>query len=159
MQAIAYLKGGERYVVRAQLTTNLLKAHFADGYVAKIPLRAIPDLPGEVTTVSVPGPTCVLVHCGKTKKVELPWDWLRGYGDTAFQAAAQSRKRESALSVGQRIATKRHQLNWSQQELAAKCHVDRSTIARAETGEQMPAYATLVALSKAFGCTLADMLL
>jgi DNA-binding XRE family transcriptional regulator len=135
----------------------LVKAFFADGSIARVPIQAIPGLRGRVTGVSLPGPIGVLVHCGKSK-IELPWDWLRGFADPSFAEKARTTNKESALAVGKRIATRRHEQGWSQSELASKSGVDRSTIARSETGEQMPSYGTLVALSTAFGCSIAELL-
>jgi len=155
---VAFLKGAERFIVQAELTSKLIKVHFADGFVAKVPLREIHGLPGPITDVSVPGPLGVVVHSGKAKEA-LPWDWLRAFGDNDFVAQARARSKASAARVGERIRKGRTDLGWSQSALADKCGVDRTTIARAESGEQVPSYPTVVALARAFELSTAELML
>lgn len=56
------------------------------------------------------------------------------------------------------IKEKRYISGLTQKDLAEKLEVDRSTIAKWETGESMPRTEKLIQLSKILKCTVDDLL-
>ena len=59
--------------------------------------------------------------------------------------------------TGQRLRALRQSRGWTQAELAARAKLHVSTISAAETGKHDMTIHTLYALSRAFQCTLADL--
>lgn len=53
-------------------------------------------------------------------------------------------------SIGNRIAARRTYLKWSQEYLASRINVERSTLAKWETGDRGPSALDLLELCKAF---------
>ena len=52
----------------------------------------------------------------------------------------------------------RTQRKWTQAELAERLGVERSTVAKWESGASQPQAAHLIALAEAFGCTVDELL-
>lgn len=55
------------------------------------------------------------------------------------------------------IQNLRNKNNFTQEQLANKLNVDRSTIAKWETGEAMPRADKLPEIAKILGCTIDDL--
>ncbi len=56
------------------------------------------------------------------------------------------------------IRTYRKQMKWTQKELAQRLGVERSAVAKWESGKSQPQAARLVALAEIFGCSVDDVL-
>ncbi len=56
------------------------------------------------------------------------------------------------------IRTYREQMKWTQKELAQRLGVERSAVAKWESGKSQPQAARLVALAEIFGCSVDDVL-
>jgi transcriptional regulator with XRE-family HTH domain len=60
--------------------------------------------------------------------------------------------------LGQRIRRLREAKNWTQEELAAECVLDRSYVSGLETGRRNPTYLNLLKLAKTLDITLVGLL-
>ena len=56
------------------------------------------------------------------------------------------------------IREQRAQKKWTQAELAKRLGVERSTVAKWESGVSQPQAAHLIALAEVFGCTVDELL-
>lgn len=54
------------------------------------------------------------------------------------------------------LRVKRAERNWSQEDLATAAGVSVNTIARYETGSNIPSFSSVVAIAQAFGCPTDD---
>ena len=57
-----------------------------------------------------------------------------------------------------RIQEYRKQKKWTQEELAKRLGVERSAVAKWESGKSQPQAARLVALAEIFGCSVDEIL-
>lgn len=57
-----------------------------------------------------------------------------------------------------KIREYRKQQKWTQEELAKRLGVERSAVAKWESGKSQPQAARLVALAEIFGCTVDEIL-
>ncbi|MBO6237008.1 MAG: helix-turn-helix transcriptional regulator [Schwartzia sp.] len=57
-----------------------------------------------------------------------------------------------------KIREYRKQRKWTQEELANRLGVERSAVAKWESGKSQPQAARLVALAEVFGCTVDEIL-
>jgi len=57
-----------------------------------------------------------------------------------------------------KIKEYRKQQHWTQEELAKKLDVERSAVAKWESGKSQPQAARLIALAEIFGCTVDEIL-
>ena len=57
-----------------------------------------------------------------------------------------------------KIKDYRKQQKWTQEELAKRLGVERSAVAKWESGKSQPQAARLVALAEIFGCTVDEIL-
>lgn len=60
--------------------------------------------------------------------------------------------------LGQRVRRLRLARNWTQEELAAECDLDRSYVSGLETGRRNPTYLSLLRIAKTFGMPLLTLL-
>ena len=57
-----------------------------------------------------------------------------------------------------KIKEKRESMNMTQEELAEKLNIGRSTISMWETGESLPRTATLIKLAEVLDCSVGELL-
>ena len=57
-----------------------------------------------------------------------------------------------------RIQEYRKQKKWTQEDLARRLGVERSAVAKWESGKSQPQAACLIALAEIFGCTVDEIL-
>ena len=57
-----------------------------------------------------------------------------------------------------RIQEYRKQKKWTQEDLARRLGVERSAVAKWESGKSQPQAARLIALAEIFGCTVDEIL-
>ena len=65
---------------------------------------------------------------------------------------------KNLTELGQKIKAIRHKLNLSQEQLAEKCHFDRTYISLLERGKRNPSYLNLLKLSKGLSMSLVELL-
>ena len=65
---------------------------------------------------------------------------------------------QSKEELGKNLRLKRERRGLTQQEVAEKLYVDRSTYAYYETGKTEPSVGTLIQLSEIFGISLLEIL-
>ena len=65
---------------------------------------------------------------------------------------------QSKEELGKNLRLKRERRGLTQQEVAAKLYVDRSTYAYYETGKTEPSVGTLIQLSEIFGISVLEIL-
>ena len=69
-----------------------------------------------------------------------------------------SRLKNLGIRLGQNIATSRHAMGWTQQELAEKVGIESVTVSRIETGGSIPSLARLAAVADALKVSIGDLL-
>lgn len=90
---------------------------------------------------------------------EIPWDFARHYCDPSYRPRVETVAAAGRQSIGSRIRSLREAARMTQEELSSRAGIGRVTLVRIEKGEQSPRYETLVALSRALGIPLAELLL
>ena len=157
---MAILKNAERMMTHAATTRDGIELKFADGCIGVIPFSDIPgiDNPSQLISIELPNPYQVNIHGAKGKMLELPWDFVRHYCDSSYRARMESISAEGRQSLGKRIRAIRETAGMTQAELAMAAGIGRITEVRIENGTQSPRYETLVALARALGWPVADLL-
>jgi len=159
--ASAYLENGERMVTTATLTQSGLEITFADGRHGIIPTDAVfgSDRVPAVEDLRIPNPFVVQIVLRHKDVVEIPWDFARHYCDPTYAARVERGRNVGQATLGKRVQRLRLAAGLSQEILARRAGIGRVTLVRLERGEHSPRYETLVALSKALGVGLAELLL
>jgi DNA-binding XRE family transcriptional regulator len=157
---IARVKDAERMMTRAAATDEGIELTFADGCKGLIPFSDIPEIgnPLALTDIELPNPYQVNIRGAKGEKVELPWDFVRHYCDSAYQSRVEAVAAAGRQSLGKRIRAVREAANMTQADLAAAAGIGRVTEVRIENGEQSPRYETLVAIAQALKRPVTDLL-
>lgn len=148
--AIAYVPGGDRMLTGARLTPDGLFVRFADDREGVIPFEALklPAAPEHVTLANV---YMIEVHLVGGAVAEVPWDFARHFADPGYRARSEVAAQHDRRLFGKRLRTLRMTRGLTQQHLAERAGINRVTIARFETGEQLPRYSTMVALANGLG--------
>lgn len=60
--------------------------------------------------------------------------------------------------LGQRLRGLRTAKNWTQEDLAAECELDRSYVSGLETGRRNPTYLNLLKIAKTLNMSVTDLL-
>lgn len=68
-------------------------------------------------------------------------------------------KGEQAYAIGQQIRKLRLQQQLTQEALAAKCNIERSNLARVESGMHMPATTTIQMIARALNCSIENLMI
>lgn len=145
----------------ATLTQSGLEVTFADGRRGIIPTEAVfgSDRVPTVEDLKIPNPFVVQIVLHNKERVEIPWDFARHYCDPTYATRIEQRRETGQAILGKRIHRLRSARKLSQEGLARRAGVGRLMLARLERGERSPRYETLMALSKALGVGLAELLL
>ncbi len=146
--ATTYVHGADRMVTAARLTSKGLYVRFADEREGVIPFRDL-NLPGEADHVSLPRPHVIEIHLADGRVEEVPWDVARHYADDGYRARSEAVAQRGRDVFGERLKALRSANGLTQASLAARAGINRVTIARIESGEQLPRYRTLAALAEA----------
>ncbi|MFO7893957.1 MAG: helix-turn-helix transcriptional regulator [Longimicrobiales bacterium] len=147
---LTYVRGAERMVTAVRLSAGGLEVRFADDCEGLVSFDAL-ELGGEPDHVVLPDPYVIEVHLSDGAVEEVPWDFVRHFTDPGYRERSEAAAGRGRRTFGERLRELRDRSGFTQGELAARAGLNRVTIARYETGEQMPRYSTLVALADALG--------
>jgi DNA-binding XRE family transcriptional regulator len=147
-------------VTSATLTQSGLEVTFADDRHGIIPTEAIFDSEQApvIEDLKIPNPFVVQIILPDRETVEIPWDFARHYCDPTYALRVEQKRDAGQAMLGKRVQRIRSASGLSQERLARRAGVSRITVARLERGELSPRHETLVALSKALGVGLAELL-
>ena len=148
MSTLTYVKGAERMITAARLGSDGLYVRFADEREGVIPVADL-KLPGAPKHVTVPRPHVVEIHLADGGVEELAWDFARQFVDKRHRDVADKAAARGRHLLATRLRALRSGHGVTQQELAAESGISRVSIARIESGHQLPRYQTLVALAEA----------
>jgi len=157
MTVLTYVRGAERMITAARLVEDGVWVRFADEHEGVVPLGAL-ALPGQVDRVVVPRPHVIEIHLTNGAVEEVPWDFARDFVDEHYRARSEAATAAARLAFAERLRALRAERGVTQQVLANRAGLSRVSIARIETGEQLPRYRTLVALAGALGLPLDRLL-
>ncbi|MFB6285729.1 MAG: helix-turn-helix domain-containing protein [Candidatus Bipolaricaulia bacterium] len=155
--ATTYVHGAERMVTAARLTSSGLYVRFADEREGVIPFRDL-KLSGEADHVMLPRPHVIEIHLADGSVEEVPWDFARHYADDGYRARSEALAQRGRQVFGDRLKALRVESGLTQASLAGRAGINRVTIARIESGEQLPRYQTLSALAEALGLPIERLL-
>jgi DNA-binding XRE family transcriptional regulator len=134
----------------AGLTTKGLVVRFADDREGLVPYRDL-ALEGVPKRVAIPSTDVVEVHLQGGRVEKVAWDLARRYLDPGERARPRAEAGRGQRALGERVFALRSMSGITQDELARMSGINRVTIARIESGEQLPRYQTLRALAEGLG--------
>ena len=140
---------------------NGIHLTFADGRSGLVPFADLPEIGDQSNLESseLPNPYTIVLRSRNGTTAEIPWDFARHYCDPSYRPRVEAVAVADRQSIGKRIRGLREAAGMTQEELSSSAGVGRITLVRIEKGEQSPRYETLVALSRALGRPLAELLL
>lgn len=147
-------------VVHAVWSEHGLRAHFADGYCARVTASAV--LPGHASppsSIQVSGapPHGVTLLFGLEQDF-LPWDYLRGHGDALCMETALAQVAKGRAVVGRKVEAARRRAGMTQAAVAKAAGVSRATQSRLENQHGGVTLPTLDRIARAIGVRLIDVL-
>jgi len=133
---------------------------FADGRRGVIPFRDLPEIKTEANleSIELPNPHELVLRDSQGGISEIPWDFARNYCDPSYRPRVEVVAARGRQSLGERIRQMRSATGMTQQQLSSASGIGRVTLVRLEKGDQSPRYKTLVAISRALGRPLAELL-
>jgi len=157
---VARVKHAERMMTHAAATNEGIELTFADGCKGVIPFSDLPDVGdrSDLAGIELPNPYQVNIRGSKGQSIELPWDFVRHYCDSSYRTRVEAVAAAGMQFLGKRIRTIREAAGMTQSELATAAGIGRVTEVRIESGEQSPRYETLVAIARALGRPVADLI-
>jgi DNA-binding XRE family transcriptional regulator len=153
------VKNADRMMTSASPLRKGIEVVFADGCRGLIPFTDIPEIGGlsNLALIELPNPYEMVLHNSQGQATELPWDFARHYCDSSYRPRVEVIAAAGRQLIGSRIRQLREAARMTQGELAATAGIGRVTLVRIENGEQSPRYETLVALARAFGQPVAEL--
>jgi DNA-binding XRE family transcriptional regulator len=133
-------------VVAARLLPNGVHVRFADDREGIVPFERL-ALPGPPRSLAIPLPHTIELHLQDGTVEELPWDFARHFTDPEHRRRSEAAGRRGRDLLADRLRAARKERRMSQEQLAGRAGISRVTIARIETGEQLPRYGTLSAIA------------
>jgi len=137
-----------------------IRVTFADGCSGAIPFRDLPEIGdlSKVKSIELPNPYELVVTDSGGARHEVPWDFARHHCDASYRPRVEALAERGRLSLGKRMREMRTAAGMTQDQLATAAGIGRVTLVRLESGEQSRRYETLVAIAKALGRPLAELL-
>jgi DNA-binding XRE family transcriptional regulator len=153
------VKNADRMMTSASPMKKGIEVVFADGCRGLIPFTDIPEIGGlsKLAHIELPNPYEIGLRNSQGQTTELPGDFARHYCDSSYWLRVEVIAAAGRQSIGRRISQLREAAGMKQGELAATAGIGRVTLVRIENGEQSPRYETLVALARAFGQPVAEL--
>ena len=154
------VKNADRMMTAATLTREGIHLTFADGCTGVIPFPDLPEIKdsANVESLELPNPYELVVTDSGGGRHEIPWDFARQYCDPSYQPRVEAVAERGRLSLGERVRETRTAAGMTQDQLASAAGIGRVTLVRLESGEQSPRYETLLAIARALGRPLAELL-
>jgi len=154
------VRNADRMMTSANPKKDGIHLTFADGCRGIIPFADLPEIAdrANLESIELPNPYAIMLRNRKGADVEIPWDFARHYCDPSYRPRLQTVAAAGRQSIGSRIRRLRETAGITQEEMSSRAGIGRVTLVRIENGEQSPRYETLVALSRALGRPLAELL-
>jgi DNA-binding XRE family transcriptional regulator len=154
------VKNADRMMTSANPLKDGIELVFADGCRGLVPFADLPEIrePSNLAYIELPNPYEIILRNSQGETVELPWDFARHYCDASYRPRVETIATASRQSIGSRVRRLRVVARMTQEELAAAAGIGRVTLVRIEKGGQSPRYETLVALARAIGRPVAELL-
>ena len=153
------VRNADRMMTSAEPLLEGIEITFADGRRGLVPFAEIPEVNEGVNVASVelPNPYELVLHIKSGESVDLPWDFVRHFCDASYQTRVEAVALAGRQAIGARIRQLRESAGLTQEALAQSAGVGRVTLVRIENGEQSPRYETLVALARALGQPMGEL--
>ena len=141
-------------------TKDGIRVTFADGCSGAIPFHDLPEIEGprNVKAIELPNPYELVLTDSGGAKHGIPWDFARHYCDSAYRPRVEAVAERGRLSLGERVREMRNATGMTQEQVSSAAGIGRVTLVRLESGEQSPRYETLVAIARALGRPMAELL-
>jgi DNA-binding XRE family transcriptional regulator len=154
------VKNADRMMTAATLTREGIQLTFADGCSGVIPFPDLPEIKdrADVKSLELPNPYELVVTVSGGGRHEIPWDFARHYCDPSYRPRVEAVAERGRLSLGERVRAMRTAAGMTQEGLSSAAGIARVTLVRLESGEQSPRYETLVAIARALGRPVAELL-
>lgn len=155
------VRNADRMMTAANPRKDGIHLTFADGRRGVIPFADLPEIEGllNLESIELPNPYTIMLRTRKGGTVDIPWDFARHFCDPSYRPRVETVAAAGRQSIGSRIRRLREAAGITQEALASSAEIGRVTLVRIEKGEQSPRYETLVALSRALGLPLGEILL
>ena len=146
-------------MTKAVATAAGIEVTFADGRSGLVPFAALPEVPEfkDLSGVELPNAYELVLETAGGERVEIPWDFARHYCDESYRPVVERRAAEGRKGLGSRIRELREEAGLTQEGLAVTAGIGRVTLVRAERGEQSPRFETLVAVGRALGLGVEEL--
>ncbi len=144
----------------ASADENGIRVTFADARSGVILFAELPEIGGlsKVKSIELPNPYELVVTDSRGSRHEIPWDFARHYCDPSYRPHVEAVAERGRLSLGERVREVRTAAGMTQAQLASAAGIGRVTLLRLESGVQSPRYETLVAIARALGRPVAEVL-
>ncbi len=150
----------DRMMTAAAAGKDGIHLTFADGCSGVIPFKDLPEVKtgSNLRSLELPNPYELVVTDESGASHEIPWDFARHYCDPSYRPHVEAVAKGGRMSLGERIREMRTAAGMTQRELASAAGIGRVTLVRLESGEQSPRYETLVAIARALGGPVGELL-
>lgn len=137
-----------------------IRLTFADEASGLIPYSDVPEIAkrSNLRSIELPNPYELVLTDSGGATHEIPWDFARHYCDPSYRPRVEAIAERGRLSLGERVREMRTAAGMTQEQLASAAGIGRVTVVRLESGEQSPRYATLVAVARALGRPVGEIL-
>ena len=154
------VRNADRMMTAADPKKDGIHLTFADGRRGVIPFADLPEIEDQsnLESMELPNPYTIMLKNRQGDTVEIPWDFARHYCDPTYRPRVETVAAAGRQSIGNRIRRLREAAGMTQEELSSSAGIGRVTLVRIEKGEQSPRYETLIALSRALGRPLVELL-
>lgn len=161
MIQVAKVQNADRMMISIEATYDGLNVTFADGLVSSVPWSNIREVhsQSEVNSIEFHNPYEILIRTESGELAEIPWDFVRHFGDETYRERSEDITTEGQRKFGRRLRGLRVESSLSQQKLAELSGVGRVTIARLESASQSPRLETIQKLSTAMGFPIQALLI
>lgn len=156
----AEVANADRMMVRVTASPAGLNVVFADGASGVMPLSEIPEI-GKLEaldSMELPDPYELHLKTTRGETVELPWNFVRHYCDSAYRERVELVSSKGRQSIGNRLRALREARALTQEQMAEAAGIGRITLVRIEAGQRSPRYDTLIKLAKALDTQPAELL-
>ena len=153
------VRSADRMMTAAAAGKDGIHLTFADGCGGVIPFKDLPEVraASNVKSLELPNPYELVVTDAGGAEHEIPWDFARHYCDPAYRPRVEAVAKRGRMSLGERIREVRTAAGMTQADLASAAGIGRVTLIRLESGEQSPWYETLVAITRALGRPVGEL--
>ena len=154
------VKNAERMMTKAVPKPDGIEVTFADGGSGLVPYAAVSEVSEvqQLAAIDLPSAYELVLETAGGERVEIPWDFARHYCDDSYRPNVERIAADGKRSLGSRMRELRESAGLTQEALAAEAGIGRVTLVRVEKGEQSPRFETLLAVARALGMEVGELL-